>query len=221
MLPAKVAVKVAWSTPKSRDSGQQRGSPWEGYLPEKPVRKAEQIGPVPPDGSSVAPVQRRGLGGVAARKIQIQGIRVVRMSGGTRGNIELRGDGSERRAARQGPIKGGRLTGHSTAPPSPGLPSQGCQHSVSMPPRSNTKLGAKWQLDAALLSRPVDLTALVSLSQTSPDDFYEDDTLARMVKLLLNAESDKKADKDTRLDVLTILSNLAASSEGKRRDDIR
>ena len=70
-------------------------------------------------------------------------------------------------------------------------------------------------------SRPVDLTALVSLSQTSPDDFYEDDTLSRMVKLLLNAESDKKADKDTRLDVLTILSNLAASSEGKRRDDIR
>ena len=62
---------------------------------------------------------------------------------------------------------------------------------------------------------------LVSLSQTSPDDFYEDDTLSRMVKLLLNAESDKKADKDTRLDVLTILSNLAASSEGKRRDDIR
>ena len=53
-----------------------------------------------------------------------------------------------------------------------------------MPPRSNTKLGAKWQLDAALLSRPVDLTALVSLSQTSPDDFYEDDTLSRMVKLL-------------------------------------
>ena len=90
-----------------------------------------------------------------------------------------------------------------------------------MPPRSNTKLGAKWQLDAALLSRPVDLTALVSLSQTSPEDFYEDDTLSRMVKLLLNAESDKKADKDTRLDVLTILSNLAASSEGKRRDDIR
>ena len=72
-----------------------------------------------------------------------------------------------------------------------------------------------------LLSRPVDLTALVSLSQTSPDDFYEDDTLSRMVKILLNAESDKKADKDTRLDVLTILSNLAASSEGKRRDDIR
>ena len=25
-----------------------------------------------------------------------------------------------------------------------------------------------------------------------PDDFYEDDTLSRMVKLLLNAESDKK-----------------------------
>ena len=46
---------------------------------------------------------------------------------------------------------------------------------------AGTKLGAKWQLDAALLSRPVDLTALVSLSQTNPDEFFNDDTLSRMV----------------------------------------
>jgi hypothetical protein len=31
------------------------------------------------------------------------------------------------------------------------------------------KLTAKWQLDAALLSRPVDLTALVSMSLTDPE----------------------------------------------------
>ncbi|KAH8068677.1 hypothetical protein JL721_6537 [Aureococcus anophagefferens] len=80
-----------------------------------------------------------------------------------------------------------------------------------MGPRGGTKLGAKWQLDAALLSRPVDLTALVSLSQTSPDDFFHDDTLSRMVKLLLNAVDDTRSDKDTRLDVLTVLSNLAGA----------
>jgi hypothetical protein len=33
---------------------------------------------------------------------------------------------------------------------------------------SKVKLTAKWQLDAALLSRPVDLTALVSLSRSTP-----------------------------------------------------
>lgn len=90
----------------------------------------------------------------------------------------------------------------------------------TMPPRGGTKLGAKWQLDAALLSRPVDLTALVSLSQTAPQDFFADDTLPRMVTLLLNAESDRKADKDTRLDVLTILANLS-KEDGKRKDNIR
>jgi hypothetical protein len=32
----------------------------------------------------------------------------------------------------------------------------------------SVKLTAKWQLDAALLSRPVDLTALVSMSRNAP-----------------------------------------------------
>lgn len=31
------------------------------------------------------------------------------------------------------------------------------------------QLSAKWQLDAALLSRPVDLTPLVTMSQTAPE----------------------------------------------------
>eukprot|EP00635_Sarcinochrysidales_sp_CCMP3193_P014228 CAMPEP_0118914400 /NCGR_PEP_ID=MMETSP1166-20130328/14770_1 /TAXON_ID=1104430 /ORGANISM="Chrysoreinhardia sp, Strain CCMP3193" /LENGTH=594 /DNA_ID=CAMNT_0006853981 /DNA_START=143 /DNA_END=1924 /DNA_ORIENTATION=- len=82
-------------------------------------------------------------------------------------------------------------------------------------------LGAKWQLDAALLSRPVDLTALVSLSQTSPSSFFEDDTLGRMVKHLLNSTDEARADKDTRLDVLTILSNLTARASGEEKEVIR
>ncbi|KAJ1453539.1 hypothetical protein M885DRAFT_524007 [Pelagophyceae sp. CCMP2097] len=92
-----------------------------------------------------------------------------------------------------------------------------------MPPArtSSTKLGAKWQLEAALLSRPVDLTALVTLSQTAPNEFFNDDTVGRMVKLLLNATDDTRSDKDTRLDVLTVLSNLAAQPERRQREHIK
>jgi len=57
------------------------------------------------------------------------------------------------------------------------------------------KLSVKWQLDAALLSRPVDLTALVSLSRLEPDKFLEDNTLYRLVSVLLNEKNDKKSDK--------------------------
>ena len=54
------------------------------------------------------------------------------------------------------------------------------------------KLTAKWQLDAALLSRPVDLTALVTMSRSHPNKFTEDDTLRRLVKLLLNEKNASK-----------------------------
>lgn len=70
---------------------------------------------------------------------------------------------------------------------------------------------AKWQLDAALLSRPVDLTALVSMSKSAPDNFLEDNTLHRLVNSLLNEKNSAKSDKDTKLDVLNILANVAAS----------
>jgi hypothetical protein len=59
----------------------------------------------------------------------------------------------------------------------------------------SVKLSAKWQLDAALLSRPVDLTALVTMSRSSPDKFVEDNTLHRLVSTLLNEKNDKKSDK--------------------------
>eukprot|EP01038_Epipyxis_sp_PR26KG_P008862 gene8862-11955_t len=75
------------------------------------------------------------------------------------------------------------------------------------------KLTAKWQLDAALLSRPVDLTALVTMSRTSPASFMDDNTLQRLVTVLLNEKNSKKSDKDTKLDVLNILANVAASSK--------
>ena len=90
-----------------------------------------------------------------------------------------------------------------------------------MPTGGRNSLGARWQLDAALLSRPVDLTSLVSLSQTNPTAFFEDDSLQRMVKILLNATDETKADKDTRLDVLTILSNLARRTSSEQREHVK
>ena len=79
---------------------------------------------------------------------------------------------------------------------------------------SKTKLSAKWQLDAALLSRPVDLTALVSMSRNSPEKFLDgENTLKRLVSSLLNEKNAKKSDKDTKLDVLNILANVAKDSK--------
>jgi hypothetical protein len=61
--------------------------------------------------------------------------------------------------------------------------------------QGSVKLTAKWQLDAALLSRPVDLTALVTMSRTSPESFLDDNTLHRLISTLLNEKNDKKSDK--------------------------
>lgn len=63
----------------------------------------------------------------------------------------------------------------------------------------SVKLTAKWQLDAALLSRPVDLTALVTMSRSSPEMLIEDNTLHRLVSSLLNEKNDKKSDKVSEL----------------------
>ena len=79
--------------------------------------------------------------------------------------------------------------------------------------KKNVNLTAKWQLDAALLSRPVDLTALVSMARSHPDKFLDDNTLQRLVTLLLNEKNKSKSDKDTKLDVLNILANVAAGSK--------
>lgn len=56
------------------------------------------------------------------------------------------------------------------------------------------KLTAKWQLDAALLSRPVDLTALVSMSRSQPESFMDDNVLSRLI-VLLNEKNISKSDK--------------------------
>jgi len=68
-------------------------------------------------------------------------------------------------------------------------------------------------IDAALLSRPVDLTALVTMSRNSPEKLLEDNTLHRLVNILLNEKNSNKSDKDTKLDVLSILANVAASKK--------
>ena len=80
-----------------------------------------------------------------------------------------------------------------------------------MAPKVN--LTAKWQLDAALLSRPVDLTSLVSMSKNTPQKFTEDNTLERLVSTLLNEKNKAKSDNDTKLDVLNICANVAGSSK--------
>ena len=89
--------------------------------------------------------------------------------------------------------------------------------------RKNGKLSPSWLLNAALLSRPADLTTLVSLSQTKPEAFTDTDdassnVLQRMVDKLLNNTNEMVSDKDTKLDVLSILSNIAMdnSSNGSR-----
>ena len=76
------------------------------------------------------------------------------------------------------------------------------------------KLSAKWQLDAALLSRPVDLNALVTLSKSSPRSFIDaDQTLGRIIRLLLNEQNTNKSDRDTKLDALNILANVASGGK--------
>jgi hypothetical protein len=66
---------------------------------------------------------------------------------------------------------------------------------IKMASNKSVKLSAKWQLDAALLSRPVDLTALVTMSRANPDNFTEDNTLNRLVNSLLNEPNSKKSDR--------------------------
>ncbi|GMH54787.1 hypothetical protein TrVE_jg303 [Triparma verrucosa] len=75
-----------------------------------------------------------------------------------------------------------------------------------------------------MLSRPADLTALVSLSQTDPTSFVNFESkniLQRMVDKLLNNTNESVSDKDTKLDILSILSNVAADSSPGTRDCVR
>lgn len=83
---------------------------------------------------------------------------------------------------------------------------------------TSVKLSPKWQLDAALLSRPVDLTPLVSLSRSHPEKFLEDNTIHRLVSNLLNEKNLSKSDKDTKLDVLSILANVAGGDKDAKAE---
>lgn len=91
--------------------------------------------------------------------------------------------------------------------------------------KKGVKLTAQWQLDAALLSRPVDLTSLVTMSKSDPEAFLsinnqsggnpeKSNVLGRLVKGLLNETNSKKSDKDTKLDVLSILANVVIGGKG-------
>lgn len=60
---------------------------------------------------------------------------------------------------------------------------------------ANVKLTPKWCLDAALLSRPVDLTNLVTMSRNTPEQFILDNTMHRLITILLNEKNSSKSDK--------------------------
>ncbi|CAM9297046.1 unnamed protein product [Ectocarpus sp. 4 AP-2014] len=86
---------------------------------------------------------------------------------------------------------------------------------------SKSKLGARWQLNASMLSRPADLSALVTLSQSKPEEFFVDDTLHVLVSKLLNCRNEQVSDKDTKLDVLAILANLSGSGDARAKEEVR
>ena len=74
------------------------------------------------------------------------------------------------------------------------------------------KLSADWQLSAALLSRPVDLSALVALSARSPEQFVETSMLHRLAQLL-NSPNTAVSNKKCKIDILSIFANLSRHEE--------
>jgi len=79
----------------------------------------------------------------------------------------------------------------------------------------NKTLTPTWIFNAAMLSDPVDLSALVTMSRDKPEDILNEiGLLNKMVEKVLNAPTkNKRIDRDTRLDVLTILGNLSKGDE--------
>ena len=78
--------------------------------------------------------------------------------------------------------------------------------------QSRTKLSADWQLSAALLSRPVDLSALVAMSSANPEAFMETSVLHRIAQLL-NSPNTNVSNKKCKVDILAIFANLARHEE--------
>lgn len=74
----------------------------------------------------------------------------------------------------------------------------------------------------ALLSVPVDLSALVSLSRNNPQAIFDEvGLLNTMVERVLNSKNENRMDKDCRLDVLLILANLAKDQDEFNKEKIR
>jgi len=67
----------------------------------------------------------------------------------------------------------------------------------------------------------VDLTPLVTMSKQSPEKLLEDNTLHRLVSVLLNEKNAKKSDKDTKLDVLNIFANVAGADNKQCSAEVR
>lgn len=84
--------------------------------------------------------------------------------------------------------------------------------------KKNKTLSPSWLFNAAMLSSPVDLSSLVTLSRDDPDAILQElGLLNKMVEKVLNADASKAAgkrvSKSTRLDLLLILANCCRYSE--------
>ncbi|KAH8053626.1 hypothetical protein JL722_9472 [Aureococcus anophagefferens] len=91
------------------------------------------------------------------------------------------------------------------------------------PKKAAKKLSAKWLFDAAMLSSPMDLGSLVSLSLESPATISnEAGLLKRMVAVVLNGPGKRhKVGRQTRLDVLHILANCALTVDDGEKNAVR
>jgi hypothetical protein len=81
----------------------------------------------------------------------------------------------------------------------------------------STKLTAEWQLNAALLSRPINLQTVVAMSAEKAASF--DEKIVNRLVRLLNDNNTNKIDKNGKEDILKILGNIAKIPE--RRDDLQ
>ena len=81
------------------------------------------------------------------------------------------------------------------------------------------KLSAKWLFDASMLSSPMDLSPLVSMSLDAPEDVVgESGLLKRMVKTVLNGPGVRnRVGRQARLDVLAIMANCALTTDPVRK----
>eukprot|EP00617_Octactis_speculum_P020116 CAMPEP_0185769624 /NCGR_PEP_ID=MMETSP1174-20130828/55055_1 /TAXON_ID=35687 /ORGANISM="Dictyocha speculum, Strain CCMP1381" /LENGTH=465 /DNA_ID=CAMNT_0028454763 /DNA_START=6 /DNA_END=1400 /DNA_ORIENTATION=+ len=87
---------------------------------------------------------------------------------------------------------------------------------------STTSLSPMWIFNAAMLSQPMDLSTLVTLSRDNPISIVQENGLMeKMISKVLNVKDSKLIDKDARLDVLLVLANVARTNDDECKAKVR